>query len=65
MVSVASDSGAAVVALAGFSGRISVTRDALTIEGRAGNPSSLMEQFLVFIRKFGALGEPRAITAGG
>jgi hypothetical protein len=62
-VTVASDSGAAVVALAGFAGKISVTREAVTIEGQAGNPSSLMEQFLVFLRKFGALGEPKALTS--
>lgn len=60
-VSVASDSGAAVIALAGFGGRVSVTRDAVTIEGQTGNPASLLEQFLVFLRKFGALGEPKAL----
>ncbi len=64
-VSVASDSGAAVIALTGFAGRVNVTRDAVTIEGQAGNPSSLMEQFLVFLRKFGTLGEPKALPSGG
>lgn len=64
-VTVASDSGAAVVALAGFAGKISVTRDAVVIQGQTGNPSSLLEQFLVFLRKFGALGEPKALTSGG
>ncbi len=64
-VNIASDLGAAVIALTGFAGKINVTRDAVTIEGQAGNPSSLMEQFLVFLRKFGALGEPKALTAGG
>ena len=64
-VSIASDLGAAVVALAGFAGKVSVTRDAVTIEGQAGNPSSLMEQFLVFLRKFAGLGEPKALTSGG
>ncbi|MBY0457452.1 MAG: hypothetical protein K2V38_08965, partial [Gemmataceae bacterium] len=64
-VSVASDSGAAVVALAGFAGRISVTREAVTIEGQPGNPSSLLEQFLVFLRKFGSLGEPKALPPAG
>jgi hypothetical protein len=60
-VSVASDSGAAVVALAGFAGKVSVTRDAVTIEGRTGDPASLLEQFLTFLRKFGGLGEPKAL----
>lgn len=60
-VSVASDSGAAAVALAGFAGRVSVTRDAVVIQGPAGNPSSLLEQFLVFLSKFGSLGEPKAL----
>jgi hypothetical protein len=63
-VTVASDSGAAVVALAGFTGRVSVTRDAVTIEGPTGDPTSLLEQFLAFIRTFGTLGEPKAIPAG-
>jgi hypothetical protein len=63
-VTVASDSGAAVVALAGFAGRVSVTRDAVTIEGQPGNPASLLEQFLVFLRKFGGLGEPKALPPG-
>jgi len=62
-VSVASDSGAAVVALAGFAGRVSVTRDAVVIAGQTGNPASLLEQFLAFLRKFGALGEPKALAA--
>jgi hypothetical protein len=60
-VSVASDSGAAVISLAGFAGRVSVTRDAVTIEGQAGNPGSLLEQFLMFLRKFGNPGEPKAL----
>lgn len=64
-VSVASDSGAAVIALAGFAGRVSVTRAAVTIEGATGTPSSLLEQFLAFLRKFGALGEPKALAGGG
>jgi hypothetical protein len=64
-VSVASDSGAAVIALTGFGGRVSVTREAVTIEGQTGNPASLLEQFLVFLRKFGGLGEPKSLTAGG
>jgi hypothetical protein len=64
-VSVASDSGAAVIALAGFAGRVSVTRDAVTIEGQPGNPASLLEQFLVFLRKFGTPGEPKALPPAG
>ena len=61
----ASDSGAAVVAIAGFGGRVNVTRDAVTIEGQTGNPGSLLEQFLVFLRKFGGLGEPKALPPAG
>jgi hypothetical protein len=63
-VTVASDSGAAVIALAGFAGRVSVTREAVTIEGPSGNPGSLLEQFLTFLRKFGSIGEPKALTSG-
>ena len=64
-VSVASDSGAAIIALAGFAGRVSVTSDSVAIEGPSGNPASLLEQFLVFVGKFGALGEPRALPPAG
>ncbi|MBN9121702.1 MAG: hypothetical protein J0I06_21610 [Planctomycetes bacterium] len=64
-VSVASDSGAAVVSLAGFAGRVSVTREAVTIEGPTGNPGSLLEQFLTFLRKFGTPGEPKALPSAG
>lgn len=63
-VSVASDSGAAVVALAGFAGKVSVTRDAVVIEGPTGNPGSLLTQFLSFLSKFGGLGEPKALPSG-
>ncbi len=63
-VTVASDSGAAVIALTGFGGRVSVTRDAVTIEGQTGNPGSLLEQFLMFLRKFSGLGEPKALPSG-
>lgn len=60
-VAVASDSGAAVVSLVGFTGKVSITREAVIIEGRTGDPASLLEQFLIFLRKFGALGEPKAL----
>lgn len=60
-VSVAADSGAAVVTLAGFAGRVSVTRTTVLIEGPSGNPGSLLEQFLAFLAKFGGLGEPKSL----
>lgn len=60
-VSVASGSDLAEVKLAGHTGRIGVTRDAVTIEGRTGATTGLLDQFLVFIRKFRDLGVPRAL----
>ena len=56
-VSIASDSSTATIALAGFQGKVSLTRDAVTIDGRTGDPASLLEQFLVFLRKCRSIGE--------
>jgi hypothetical protein len=61
-VGVASDANAAEVALTGFAGKVTVTRDAVTIQGRPGDSASLLEQFLTFLRKFAGLGEPKALT---
>ncbi|MBX9584682.1 MAG: hypothetical protein K2X87_30635, partial [Gemmataceae bacterium] len=60
-VSVASGSEAAEVKLAGFGGRITVSRTAVEIEGRAGATAGLLDQFLSFLRKFSGVGEPRAL----
>jgi hypothetical protein len=60
-VGVASDANVAEVALAGFAGKVTVTRDAVTIQGRPGDSTSLLEQFLSFLRKFTGLGEPKAL----
>src|SRR5262249_44723146 len=58
---VTSDANAAEIALAGFEGRITVTPAAVTIQGRAGNSASLLQQFLAFLRKFSGLGEAKAL----
>jgi hypothetical protein len=63
-VSVGSGSDAAEVRLAGFAGRVSLSRDAVTIEGRPGSSASLLDQFLTFLRKFGGIGEPKALPPG-
>jgi hypothetical protein len=60
-VNVASGSDAAEVKLAGFTGRISVTRDAVMIEGRSGATVGLLDQFLIFLSKFRGLGEAKAL----
>ena len=60
-VGVASDANAAEITLAGFAGKIAVEANAVTIHGRPGNPASLLEQFLAFLRRFGGLGEPKAL----
>ncbi len=61
-VTVASDSDAAEVKLAGFAGRISVARNAVTIEGRTGATAGLLDQFLIFLGKFNGLGDQNAIA---
>jgi hypothetical protein len=61
-VAVASGSEAAEVKLAGFGGRITVTRAAVEIEGRAGATAGLLDQFLTFLRKFSGVGEPKALV---
>jgi hypothetical protein len=63
-VSVASGADAAEVRLAGFAGRVTVTRATVTIEGRAGAGASLLDQFLAFLRTFRGVGEPKALPAG-
>ena len=61
-VSVASGSDVAEVKLAGYTGRIGVTRDAVTIEGRTGATAGLLDQFLIFLQKFRDLGIPKALA---
>ncbi len=60
-VGVASDANEAEVALAGFAGKVTVTPQAVVIQGRPGSSASLLEQFLAFLRKFAGLGEPKAL----
>ena len=64
-VSVASGSESAEIRLAGFAGRVTLSRDAVTIEGRPGSSASLLDQFLTFLRKFGGVGEPKALPDPG
>jgi hypothetical protein len=63
-VSVASGSESAEIRLAGFAGRVSLSRDTVTIEGRPGSSTSLLDQFLVFLRKFSGIGEPKSLPPG-
>jgi hypothetical protein len=62
-VAVASDANAAEITLAGFAGKVTVEKDAVTIHGRAGAPANLLEQFLTFLRRFAGLGEPKALSS--
>ena len=55
---------AAEVVLAGFTGKVTVTPEAVVIQGRPGSSASLLEQFLTFLRKFSGLGEPKALGPG-
>jgi len=60
-VNVASGSDAAEVKLAGYTGRVRVSREAVIIEGRSAATAGLLDQFLVFLRKFRGIGEPKAL----
>jgi hypothetical protein len=60
-VSVESDANAAEIVMQGFGGKITVDPEAVIIQGQAGNPASLLEQFLVFLRKFNGIGETKAL----
>ncbi len=61
-VSVASDSDAAEVKLAGFTGLIRVTPHAVDITGRTASSVGLLDHFLTFLQKFSGLGEMRALS---
>ena len=60
-IGVASDANAAEIKLAGFAGKVTVTPQAVEIEGRTGSSAGLLDQFLAFLRKFGGIGEPKAL----
>jgi hypothetical protein len=63
-VHVSSDGGSCDVTLAGFAGRVTVDRHALTVRGRAGNSAGLLDQFLAFLQTVGPLGERAALPPG-
>ena len=58
---VASDANAAEIALQGFEGKITLVPSSVIIHGQTGKTTSLLEQFLVFLRKFSGLGETKAL----
>lgn len=60
-VGLTSDAHSAEIVLTGFTGRITVTPEAVVIQGHPGSSTSLLEQFLVFLRKFGGLCESKAL----
>lgn len=60
-IGVASDANEAQVVLAGFAGKVTVTPQSVTIQGRTGSSASLLEQFLAFLGKFSGLGEAKAL----
>jgi hypothetical protein len=51
-LSVASGSDEAEVKLAGFTGRVTVTRESVVIEGRSGATAGLLDRFLSFLGQF-------------
>lgn len=57
-VKVAGDGASCEVTLAGFAGRVTVDRQALTVRGRTGDAAGLLDQFLAFLGAVGPLGEP-------
>ena len=60
-ISVAADGNACDIVLTGFSGRVVVEPNTLTVRGRAGNSAGLLDQFLAFTTTVGPLGEPLAL----
>lgn len=60
-VRVSADGTECDVTLAGFAGRIAVSRTALVIHGRPGDSAALLDQFLRFLRTVGPLGERLAL----
>ena len=63
-VQAASDGSTCEVTLAGFIGRVTVSRNSLGVRGRPGDSAGLLEQFLRFLRAVGPLGEPAALPPG-
>lgn len=63
-VQAASDASTCEVTLAGFIGRVTVSRHSLAVRGRPGDSAGLLEQFLRFLRAVGPLGEPAALPPG-
>jgi hypothetical protein len=60
-VSVESDGRACVITLDGFAGSVRVERSRLTVRGRTGHTTGLLDQFLTFIERVGPIGEPLAL----
>ncbi len=55
---VSADGKSCEMTLAGFTGRVIVTPDALTVRGRGGAASGLLDQLLAFLANVGPIGEP-------
>jgi hypothetical protein len=62
-VHVESGAESAEIALAGFTGRVKLSREAVEIEGRAGDGAGLLDQFLAFLGKFAGAGEQQTLLA--
>ena len=62
-VTVASDGTSCDVTLAGFAGRVTVTRHSLTVRGRGGRSAGMLDQFLAFLQAVGPLGEKPMLPA--
>jgi hypothetical protein len=60
-LTVTSDGKACDITLAGFAGTVRVQRHAVTVRGRAADASGLLDRFLQFLGKFGAVGELPAL----
>lgn len=58
-----SDGASCDITLAGFAGRVTVTRQSLVVRGRGGKSAGLLDQFLAFLSAVGPLGEPLMLRA--
>jgi len=59
---VENEGAACEITLKGFAGKIRVSAHELSVKGKLGNPSGLLDQFLAFLGQFGGIVEQKALA---